>query len=99
MAPNDDTSPLPLVRMDEGLLLCPGCGSMDLSPTDDRSVLSCDDCGASCAKEGDQCPQCGSRGVTVVEHVGFSAPGQAPSQAPRKLVRTCDSCGYTNANR
>jgi len=95
----DDPAALPLVRMERGLLLCPGCGSMDLSPTGDRAVLTCDACGASCAREGDQCPQCGSRGVTQVEHVGFSAPGQAPSQAPRKLVRTCDACGYTNANR
>lgn len=94
-----DPSDLPLVRMEEGLLLCPGCGSMDLRPTDVAGVLSCDDCDATCAREGDQCPQCGSRGVTQVEVVGFSAPGQSPREAPRKLVRTCDACGYTNAGR
>lgn len=90
---------LPLVVMDDGLLLCPACRSMDLSRTDVTDVLRCDDCGASCQRASDQCPQCGDRNVTQVEEVGFPAPGQSPREAPRKLVRTCGSCGYTNAGR
>jgi len=95
----DTPSEPPLVRMEGGLLLCPTCGSMDLSRTDDAERLACDDCGNVCSRASDQCPQCGSRGVTQVEKIGFSAPGQAPSQAPRKIVRTCDACGYTTAGR
>ncbi|MCW2924368.1 MAG: hypothetical protein JWM98_1772 [Thermoleophilia bacterium] len=95
--PEPGSDALPPVRMDDGLLLCPTCGSMDLSRTDDANVLSCDDCGGQCSRHTDQCPQCGERGVTQVEVVGFSAPGQSPKEAPRKIVSTCDSCGWTNA--
>lgn len=91
------TSELPLVLMDDGLLLCPSCKSMDLRLADEPGQLSCDACGARSRRGEDQCPKCGSEGMTQVEQVGFSAPGQAPSEAPRKLVRTCNVCGYTNA--
>lgn len=86
---------LPDVRMAEGLLHCPHCDSMDLMPLE-AGLLQCDDCEGRCNRFSDQCPQCGSRGVTKVEEIGFSAPGQAPSQAPRKVVSRCDACGYTN---
>jgi ribosomal protein L37AE/L43A len=85
--------------MTDGLLLCPNCGSTDLSRTDQTGVFACDDCGSSCRRTDDQCPQCGAVGVTQVEQIGFSAPGQSPREAPRKLVRTCDECGYTTAGR
>lgn len=84
------------VRMADGLLHCPHCDSMDLMPEPGGEVLSCDDCGERCARASDQCQRCGKRGVTQVEEIGFSAPGQAPSQAPRKIVKTCDACGWTN---
>lgn len=95
---SDDTAgmpDLPDVRMAEGLLHCPHCDSMDLMP-ETQGVLVCDDCGERCLRFSDQCPQCGSRGVTQVEQIGFSAPGQRPSEAPRKIVKQCDSCGYSN---
>ena len=86
---------LPDVRIEDGLLHCPHCDSLDLMP-ESPVVLSCDDCGERCNRFADQCPQCGARGVTQVEQVGFSAPGQAPSQAPRKIVKRCDSCGWAS---
>lgn len=86
---------LPLVRMDDGLLLCPACGSMDLMPEGDAGLLSCDDCGAHCMRYADQCQQCGDRGVFTSEQIAFPAPGQSPKEAASKLVRTCDSCGFT----
>lgn len=90
-----ETTDLPDVRMADGLLHCPHCDSLDLMPVE-PGVLSCDDCGKRCGRFSDQCPQCGSRGVTQVEQIGFSAPGQAPSEAPRKIVKRCDACGYSN---
>lgn len=90
------TSDLPLVRMDEGLLRCPACDSTELRLGDQAGTLACDDCGALSRRGEDQCPKCGAEGMTTVEQVGFSAPGQAPSEAPRKLVRTCQQCGYSN---
>jgi RNA polymerase subunit RPABC4/transcription elongation factor Spt4 len=92
------TSDLPTVLMDDGLLLCPACRSMDLSLAAGGATgeLVCEACGASSRRGIDQCPQCGAEGMTTVEQVGFSAPGQAPSQAPRKLVRSCQACGYSN---
>lgn len=89
-------SDLPAVRMADGLLHCPHCDSTDLALAS-PGVLSCDDCAGRCSRHSDQCQRCGARGVTTVEQVGFSAPGQAPSQAPRKLVSRCDECGWTNA--
>ena len=68
---------------------------MDLLPVS-AEVLRCEACDARCSRFDDQCPQCGERGVTQVELVGFSAPGQAPSQAPRRIVKRCDECGWTN---
>lgn len=96
-APDDPTpaAELPDVRMSDGLLYCPHCDSTDLR-MQSPGVISCDDCGGLCVRADDQCQQCGSRGVTQVEEVGFSAPGQAPSEAPRKLVKRCDACGWTN---
>lgn len=96
-AVTDSTPDAPLlpVRMDDGLLHCPHCNSMDMMP-ESASVLICDDCGKRCSRHNDQCPRCGERGVTFVEEIGFSAPGQAPSQAPRKIVKRCDACGWTN---
>lgn len=91
------TTDLPLVRMDDGLLRCPHCDSMDLRLAPEAGQLSCDDCGGRSRRGEDQCPRCGAEGMTQVEQVGFSAPGQAPSEAPRKLVRTCHECGYSNA--
>lgn len=86
---------LPNVRMADGLLHCPHCDSTDLMP-ESANVLSCDDCHGRCGRFTDQCPECGSRGVTQLEQIGFSAPGQAPSQAPRKIVKRCDACGWSN---
>jgi len=88
---------LPLVRMDSGLLLCPGCGSMDLRLDGTDGVLSCDDCGARCARFADQCQECGARGVFTSEQVAFPAPGQSPKEAKSRFVRTCDSCGFTTS--
>jgi len=92
-------SDLPAVKLHEGLLHCPACDSMDLRMTETTDVLACDDCGAKCARHDDQCPQCGERGMTQTEVTAFPAPGQAPSQAPSRMVRRCDHCGYTNAHR
>jgi hypothetical protein len=91
----DESATLPDVRMEDGLLLCPHCGSYDLR-LESPGLLSCDDCGGRSIRADDQCQRCGARGVTTVEQVGFSAPGQAPSEAPRKLVKRCDACGWTN---
>ncbi|MEO6867043.1 MAG: hypothetical protein ABI200_03395 [Gaiellales bacterium] len=95
---SDDAAPAPLlpVRMGDGLLRCPHCDSYDLMPAE-PGVLVCDDCSGRCSKFSDQCPECGERGVTQLETIGFSAPGQRPSEAPRKIVKRCDACGYTNA--
>lgn len=102
-SPHSDDTPtgdggdqLPDVRMADGLLHCPHCDSMDLR-VESPGVLSCDDCDGRCGRFSDQCPNCGARGVTQTEQIGFSAPGQAPSEAPRKIVKRCDECGYTNA--
>jgi hypothetical protein len=95
--PESGDSELPAVRMADGLLHCPHCDSTDLGlDATVPGVLRCDDCDGCCTRHRDQCQQCGARGVTTVEQVGFSAPGQAPSQAPRKLVSRCDACGWTN---
>ncbi len=90
------SSDLPLVRMADGLLHCPHCDSTDIR-LESPGVISCDDCGGRSRRTEDQCQQCGAPGVTTVEEVAFSAPGQAPSEAPRKLVKRCDACGWTNA--
>ena len=89
-APTD----LPLVRIADGLLRCPHCDSYDLMPVRDQ-VLACDDCHRECARFADQCVNCGARGAVLQEVLGRSAPGQRPSEAPRKLVTVCESCGYT----
>lgn len=86
---------LPDVRMVDGALRCPHCDSADLR-LESPGVLSCDDCAGRSTRADDQCPFCSERGVTTVEQIGFSAPGQAPSEAPRKLVKRCDACGWTN---
>lgn len=92
---NATADDLPVVRMADGLLYCPHCDSTDLG-VDSPGVLICDDCSQRCLRVDDQCQQCGARGVTQIEEIGFSAPGQAPSQAPRKIVKRCDACGWTN---
>jgi hypothetical protein len=88
---------LPLVRMDAGLLLCPGCGSMDLRLAGTEGQLSCDDCDVISVRHADQCQECGVRGVFTSEQIAFPAPGQSPKEAKSKFVRTCDSCGFTTA--
>jgi hypothetical protein len=87
---------LPNVRMEDGLLLCPACGSMDLMPDGADGRLSCEACGAASRRYDDQCPNCGERGLFVSEQVGFSAPGQSPREAPVRIVKTCDACGYVS---
>lgn len=84
------------VRMADGLLHCPHCDSYDLD-VESPGILVCEDCGKRCSRFDDQCPECGEREVTIAEVVGMRAPGQAPSQAPRRLVKTCAACGWTNA--
>lgn len=88
---------LPLVRMDSGLLLCPGCGSMDLSLVGADGELSCDACEAHCVRYPDQCQECGARGVFTSEQIAFPAPGQSPKETPSRFVRTCDQCGYSTS--
>lgn len=93
----DPSSGLPLVRMDDGLLLCPACGSMDLMPDGGEGRLSCDDCGARSMRYADQCQRCGERGVFTSEQIAFPAPGQSPKEARGRIVRTCDSCGFATS--
>lgn len=89
--PADD---LPTVRMDDGLLLCPSCGSMDLMPAGGDGHLSCEACGAQSRRFNDQCPNCGARGLFVTEQIAFPAPGQSPREAPSRTIKECDACGY-----
>lgn len=93
--PPDAPADLPLVKMDDGLLLCPGCGSFDLMPDGPGGALKCDDCGERSVRYDDQCQRCGARGVFTSEQIAFPAPGQSPREAPSKFVRTCDACGFT----
>ena len=86
---------LPLVRMDDGLLLCPACGSMDLLPDGPGGRLACEACGAGSRRRDDQCPNCGAPGLFVSEQIAFPAPGQSPKEAPSRTIKECDACGYS----
>ena len=66
-----DATQLPDVRMRDGILHCPHCDSSDLR-LESPGIVSCDDCGGRSVRADDQCQQCGARGVTTVEQVGFS---------------------------
>jgi predicted ATP-dependent serine protease len=82
--------------MEDGLLLCPACGSMDLMPDGTGGKITCEACGAASMRHSDQCPNCGERGLFVSEQIAFPAPGQSPKEAPSRIVKTCDACGYVS---
>ncbi len=92
--PSTPPERLPTVRMDDGLLLCPTCGSLDLMPDGKDGRLSCEACGAASMRHDDQCPSCGARGLFVSEQIAFPAPGQSPREAPSRTIKSCDACGY-----